>query len=106
MKVVLMEVRVVAREPCRRIRDSKENNMTDKFAILLIVFTIFIAAAWMTAVPIVERHAQPDWLKNRLNAHRHFVTARVMDDPEGASYGYEPTGQDVIRRLYEQCGSY
>ena len=80
--------------------------MTDKFAILLIVFAIFIAAAWMTAVPAMERHASPDWLKYRLDAHRYFVTARVVDDPEGASYGYEPVSQDAIRRLYEQCGSY
>ena len=96
----------LCKDPRRRVRDSKENNMTDKFAILLIVFTIFIAAAWMTAAPVVERHAHPDWLKNRLDAHRRFVSARVMDDLEGAGYGYEPVGQDAIRRLYEQCGSY
>jgi hypothetical protein len=78
--------------------------MIDKFAILMVVVAAFIVSAWITAAPAAGRHAQSDGLKKRLDAHRRFVSAQIFDDMARA--GYEPTGQDAIRRLYDQCGSY
>lgn len=80
--------------------------MIDKFTILLAVIAIFASAVWMTAAPMAGRQAQSDWLKKRLNAHRRFVSAQVMDELGSTRSDYATADQNAIRRLYEQCGSY
>ena len=81
--------------------------MVCKFTLLLVVIAIFAASIWMTAAPtMAERHAQSDWLMKRLDAHRHFESARMMGDVARERSGDAPADQNAIRRLYDQCGSY
>jgi hypothetical protein len=74
--------------------------------MLLVVIAMFFAAAWLSAPPKAGRGLQSYWLQEKLDAHRRFVDAQVMDDLRRARSGYAPANADVIRRFYQKCGSY
>ena len=80
--------------------------MFENPVLLIVVIAVFIAAVWLSDQPLGARFKNSGRSKKHLDARWNDAYAPSHGEAARMYSGYAQPGQDAIRRLHQESGSY